>query len=106
MGQPHCIDVGCDIGPSTGCQRTVHAEQNAVAQAAMNGVSTEGSTVYITLSPCCVCFKLLANSGVVRIVFSEQYRIPPDYALAEACGVQLAHWETEAGYLGRMATVG
>jgi dCMP deaminase len=89
-GQPHCTDVGCITGPDgTGCVRTVHAETNAVAQAAQNGVSTRGATAYVTLSPCANCFKLLANAGIVRIVYSEQYRVPLDASLADACGIEL-----------------
>jgi dCMP deaminase len=87
-GQPHCLDVGCDIGPDGGCQRTVHAEMNAVAQAAANGVSTEGATCYCTLLPCYVCFKLLANAGVVRIVYREPYRITRTIEEAARCGIE------------------
>ena len=91
-GQPHCTDVGCDIDPATGgCVRTVHAEMNAVAQAACNGVSVKGATAYVTLSPCLWCFKTLVNAGVTRIVYSEEYRIPPDFRLAAGCGVQMQH---------------
>ena len=90
VGQPHCTDVGCDIDPVTGgCVRTVHAEMNAVAQAARNGVSTLGATAYVTLSPCHHCFKLLANAGIKRIVYSEQYRVPVDPQLASDCGISL-----------------
>jgi len=94
-GQPHCLDVGCDIDPATGgCVRTVHAEMNAVAQAACNGVSVKGATAYTTLSPCGWCFKTLVNAGVSRIVYDEEYRIPPDFRLAASCGVQLQHIPT------------
>lgn len=91
-GQPHCIDVGCEIDPKTGgCVRTVHAEMNAIAQAAQHGASTRGATAYVTLSPCEWCFRTLVNAGVIRIVYAEEYRIPPDKVRAEACGVDLVH---------------
>lgn len=91
-GQPHCLDVGCDIDERTGgCIRTVHAEMNALAQAARNGVSTDGATAYVTMSPCYWCFKTLVNAGVVRIFYSEEYRVPPDFELAKRCGVLLQH---------------
>lgn len=91
-GQPHCLDVGCDIDKDTGgCVRTVHAECNAVAQASRNGVSTEGSTIYVTLSPCTTCFKILANAGIRRIVYAEEYRIPPNRSLAATCGIEMVH---------------
>jgi dCMP deaminase len=90
VGQPHCTDVGCEIDPLTGgCTRTVHAEMNALAQAARNGVSTEGATAYCTLSPCYWCFKTLVNAGIKTIIYSEQYRLPPNFKLAEACGVEM-----------------
>lgn len=89
-GQPHCIDVGCLIGhDGTGCIRTVHAECNAILQAARHGVSTQGATCYSTLSPCSACFKMLANAGIVRIVYAEEYRLPPDKELAKACGISM-----------------
>ncbi len=92
-GQPHCLDVGCLIDEKTGgCIRTVHAEMNAVAQAARNGASTEDSTAYTTLSPCYWCFKTLVNAGITRIVYFEEYRIPPDDFEAFACGVELVHF--------------
>lgn len=77
-GRPHCIDpgVGCLTGPDgTGCVRTVHAEINAVLNAALNGVSTDGATLYCTLSPCMSCLLMLCNAGIERIVYSERYRI-------------------------------
>jgi len=91
-GQPHCIDVGCLIGPDgTGCIRTVHGEVNAVAQAARNGTCIDNSTAYITLSPCLNCFKMMTNAGIVRIVFSEAYRIPIDPELVKSCGIHMSH---------------
>ena len=92
-GQPHCTEAGCDIDPKTGgCVRTVHAEVNVILQAAKHGVNTENSTLYCTLSPCAACFKLLVNAGVKRIVYTEEYRVPPDRDFAAACGVELVHF--------------
>ena len=96
-GQPHCTDVGCEIDPATGgCQRTVHGEMNAIAQAARNGVSTEGATAYITLSPCSWCFRTLVNAGIVRVVFAEEYRVPLSRELATSCGVEVLLLEDHA----------
>ena len=91
-GQPHCIDVGCLIDEKTGgCVRTVHSENNAITQAALHGSSTKGATAYVTLSPCTGCFKNLVNAGISRVVYSEEYRIPPDFELAKSCGVEMLH---------------
>jgi dCMP deaminase len=93
-GQPHCCDVGCDIDPKTGgCVRTVHAEMNAIAQAARNGVSVEGAIAYVTLSPCDWCLRTMLNAGISRILYLEEYRIPPNRELAAGCGVELKLFE-------------
>ena len=79
-GSPHCTDPvdqggGCLIGADGGCQRTSHAEMNALALAAGKGVAVEGATCYCTLSPCVSCFKTLVSAGIRRFVYMEQYRI-------------------------------
>lgn len=71
-GLPHCEDVG-HIMENNHCIATVHAEANAVAQAAKNGVRIDGATLYVTVSPCWPCFKLVANAGIIRIVCGEIY---------------------------------
>jgi len=71
------------------CVRTVHAEANAIAQAARNGVRVEGSEIYITASPCWSCFRLLANSGVRRIYYGEFYRDTRSIEVATQLGIGL-----------------
>lgn len=73
-GSPHCDEVG-HLMYQNGCIRTAHSECNAVAQAAREGRPTEGSTAYVTLSPCVSCLKLLVQAGVTRIVYLNEYRI-------------------------------
>ena len=87
-GLPHCDDVG-HMMEDGHCVRTVHAEANAVAQAAKNGVRLEGAACYVTASPCWTCFRLLLNAGIVRIVFGEFYRDARIFEAASALGVQL-----------------
>lgn len=74
-GFPHC-DKACMIASSAmgGCQRTIHAEQNAIAYAARHGISTQGGTLYCTLSPCVSCAKLIATSGIIEVKYIEPYR--------------------------------
>lgn len=74
VGRPHCMDIGCDIGADGGCQRTVHAEANAVGFAAQHGVATGGSTLYTTVAPCLTCSKLIINAGIQRVVYFRAYR--------------------------------
>jgi dCMP deaminase len=61
------------------CVRTVHAEQNAILQAALNGVSTRGATMYVTCQPCNACAKMLINAGIAKVVFDGDY--PDDFAM-------------------------
>lgn len=73
-GARHC---GPDDHPpvTATCAVAVHAEANAVAFAARNGVATEGATLYVTLAPCLPCSQLLINAGVNRVVYAEPYRL-------------------------------
>lgn len=93
-GTPHCTDegVGCLID-ATGCERTVHAETNAVIQAHQN---LTGATAYCTLSPCWNCFKTFANAGIVRIVYAQEYRIVDrQREFAALCKIKFEHVAVE-----------
>ena len=93
-GLDHCDDVG-HLMQDGHCVRTVHAEANAIVQAARNGVRLEGGDIYVTASPCFGCFKLIANAGLGRIVFGEFYRDKRIYELSEQLGIQLHHQKIE-----------
>ena len=69
-GAPHCDEAGHDI-ENDHCVRTVHAEANAVAQAAKHGVRIDQSEIYVTASPCLTCFKLVANAGITTVYYKE-----------------------------------
>lgn len=73
-GTPHCTDVGCLIGPEGGCVRTVHAELNAIAFAAKQGISLNHSTLYCTDSPCLSCAKAIINAGIIAVRYIREYR--------------------------------
>lgn len=81
-GLPHCDEVGHEIkktvnedgSMSDHCVRTVHAEQNAICQAAKLGVSIDGATVYCRMTPCRVCAMLLINCGIKRIYCERKYQ--------------------------------
>jgi dCMP deaminase len=87
-GLGHCSEEG-HMMEDGHCVRTVHAEANAIIQAAKNGVGIDGSTIYTTASPCWPCFKLVANSGVKRIVFGEFYRDERIFEHASRLGIEL-----------------
>lgn len=80
-GLKHCLDIGClreQLGVPSGERhelcRGLHAEQNAIIQAALHGVSVNGSTLYCTNQPCIICAKMIINAGIVSIVIKEGYR--------------------------------
>src|SRR3970040_2099292 len=87
-GRPHCDDVGHDREAGH-CVATVHAEANAIIQAAKNGVGIDGAELYTTASPCWPCFKLIANSGCERIVFGEFYRDQRIFEYASKLRIEL-----------------
>lgn len=96
-GLPHCDDVG-HLMVDGHCVRTLHAEQNALIQAALHGVSTEGATAYVTHQPCLTCAKMLINAGIRRVVYAGNY--PDEYSRSflDAARVELTHlpWERQA----------
>lgn len=87
-GMPHCDEAGHDMVDGH-CIATIHAETNAVLQAAKNGVAIDRATIYTTASPCWNCFKMLANAGVTRICFGEFYREERIFRVAEKLGIEL-----------------
>jgi dCMP deaminase len=80
-GLPHCDDVGHliktikneDETESKHCLRTIHAEQNAICQAAKLGTSLEGATIYVKMTPCRTCAMMIINCGIKRVVCAKKY---------------------------------
>ena len=89
-GAAHCTDIGC-LMEGGHCIRTVHAEANALVQAASHGVRLEGAEIYVTASPCFDCFKLIANAGIRTIYYGEFYRDERVLAFAEELGIAMNH---------------
>ena len=87
-GLPHCDDVGHDLEGGH-CVATIHAEANAILQAAKNGVMIDGADIYTTASPCWNCFKLIANAGIRKIYYGEFYRDKKSLEVARRLGLQL-----------------
>lgn len=87
-GLPHCHEAGCLMRDGH-CQRTTHAEANAVIQAALHGVSTAGATLYVTHQPCLTCAKMLINAGIVRAVYGGEYPDALAWRFLEEAGVRL-----------------
>lgn len=80
-GVAHCDEVGHELHTVTNedntiskhCVRTTHAEQNAIANAARNGVALKGGTLYCHMTPCYACAKMIINAGIVRVVANKDY---------------------------------
>ena len=89
-GQDHCDEVG-HLMVDGHCVRTIHAETNAIIQAALHGISTRDATCYVTHFPCINCTKALINAGVNRIVYSVGYGIDQNALdFLEAANIELA----------------
>ena len=96
----HCLDVGClreqmciPSGERQELCRAIHAEQNAIIQAAVHGVAIEGATLYATLQHCILCAKMLINCGVREIHYLEGYPDELSLQMFDEAGVSL-HKET------------
>jgi len=93
-GMPHCDDVG-HMMENGHCIATVHAEANAIIQAAKHGTAIDGATIYVTASPCWNCFKLIANSGIKKIVYLEFYRDEKILTVSKSAGIELVQVKFE-----------
>jgi len=87
-GMPHCDEMGHTM-ENDHCVATIHAEANAIIQAARNGVNINGAEMYTTASPCWSCFKLIANCGILRIYYGEFYRDERSLQVAPRIGIEL-----------------
>ncbi len=97
-GMPHCDEAG-HLMENDHCVATIHAEANAVLQAAKNGVMIDNSEVYITASPCWTCFKMLANAGIKKIYYGEFYRDQRIFDVAKKLGIELTHIKVDQSKL-------
>ena len=94
-GLPHCDQNNHGWGdlkefpyPGDGCRNVTHAEANALAFSARQGISTDGATLFVTVSPCDVCARLLIAAGIREVVYDEEYRDPAGRELLVKAGVQ------------------
>lgn len=97
---PHPIDVGClrdELQVPKGMMADIcpclHAEQNAIIQAATTGVSIEGGDLYCTTQPCTQCSRMVANCGIRRVYFEEEYPDPLATGILTTSGVELWKWD-------------
>ena len=95
-GMPHCLELGClrdELGIPSGTKhevcRGVHAEQNAIIQCALHGVSSKDATMYVNGIPCKICAKIIINSGISRVVYSGDYADKEAFELFKQAGVKM-----------------
>lgn len=99
-GCSHCEEIGClreklqiPSGQRHELCRALHAEQNAIVQAAMYGVSVAGGTLYVTHQPCVMCAKMAINAGIKRIVFKGTYPDELSIELLKEAGIEMTSFE-------------
>lgn len=99
-GIVHCAERGClrqELAIPSGQRhemcRGIHAEQNAIIQAALHGVSTKGATLFCTDQPCILCSKMLINAGIVRIIFRGNYPDPLAEEMLKEANIFLDKWD-------------
>jgi dCMP deaminase len=107
-GLRHCAEVGClrerlavPSGERHELCRAIHAEQNAIVQAAQYGTAVKGGAVYVTHQPCVLCSKILINAGITRIVFAGEYPDSLAREFLEEAGVELVPLRFDSPYSQR-----
>jgi len=98
-GLPHCTEAGCLIYESTNpggeveqnCFRTIHAEINAITQAARNGAAIRDADIYVTHTPCIHCMKVLVNTGIRTVFFGAPYKLHTVKELLKGARINLVH---------------
>ena len=78
----------CEEGDST-APHIVHAEQNVISFSAKSGIPTQGCDLYVTVSPCIMCAKLIVQSGIKRVIYDHRYRDDSGIKLLALCGVDV-----------------
>jgi len=103
-GISHCDSTGClreklnvPSGERHELCRGLHAEQNAIIQAARHGVNIDGATLYCTTMPCIICSKMIINAGIVRVVYAEGYADELARDMIQEAAIVVEHFSDEPG---------
>jgi dCMP deaminase len=95
-GLKHCLDIGClreELNIASGERhelcRGIHAEQNAIIQAALHGVSIKDATLFCTNQPCLICAKMLINAGITKVYYHSGYADPMSIEMFKEANVEL-----------------
>ncbi len=105
-GLPHCRETGClrarlkvPSGEKHELCRGVHAEQNAIIQAAYHGIKVKGATIYCSHQPCSICAKMIINAGIKKVFFKNAYNDSMSETMFDQAGVALIHLINEVQIL-------
>ncbi|MBN1131791.1 MAG: dCMP deaminase family protein [Bacteroidales bacterium] len=90
-GTPSGFENKCEDENDVTKPYVLHAEANAITKVAKSSNSSEGATLYVTTSPCMECSKLIIQSGIIRVVFAEKYRITDGLELLKKANIELVH---------------
>ncbi len=101
-GLKHCLEVGClreRLGVESGKMhelcRGIHAEQNAIIQAAYHGVSVKGAAIFCTNQPCSICARMIINAGIQKIYYQSGYADSLAKELLEEAGIELMQIDSD-----------
>lgn len=94
-GTPSGFENVCELDNGTTKPYVLHAEANAITKIAKSGNNSDGATLYVTASPCLECSKLIIQSGIRRVVYSEEYRLTDGIDLLKRAGVEVVFIELE-----------
>ena len=94
-GTPSGFENVCELDDGTTKPYVLHAEANAITKIAKSGNNSDGATLYVTASPCLECSKLIVQSGIRRVVYSENYRLTDGVDLLRRAGVEVVLVELE-----------
>ena len=103
-GISHCNDAGClrerlavPSGERHELCRGLHAEQNAIIQAAKHGTNIDGSTLYCTTMPCIICTKMIINAGIRKVIYAEGYADDLAREMIGEAGIETVHFTPSKG---------
>ena len=94
-GTPSGFENICEDDNGVTKPYVLHAEANAITKVARSGNSSDGATLYVTASPCIECAKLIIQSGIVRVVYGEEYRIRDGIELLQRAGIEVVYEPAE-----------
>lgn len=99
-GCKHCLDIGClrqEMNIPSGQRhelcRAIHAEQNAIVQAAYSGTSVKDGTLYVTHQPCVLCAKMVINAGIKKVIFKGDYPDELAMNMLKEAGIRVVRFE-------------